>query len=140
MKLSAKLAANRRSPGRYGMNWEQPIAAAADPLPVPVSPSSSVEKSSIRFHSPASYPRMSWVKTLFQSASRSLRMDSHSPASERRSGDEAADPLGAFLAEGIAKDDLAERGEELAVDSAKPADRHAFSVCPPYKKCQKLSL
>ena len=65
------------------MNSERPIAAAACPLPVPVSPSSSVEKSSIRFHSAASKPRMSCVKTLFQSASRKRRIDSHSPASER---------------------------------------------------------
>jgi len=36
------------------MNSERPIAAAAEPLPVPVSPSSSVEKSSMRFHSAAS--------------------------------------------------------------------------------------
>jgi hypothetical protein len=54
MKVSAKLAAKRRCSGINGMYSERPIAAAAWPLPVPVSPSNSVEKSSIRFHSAAS--------------------------------------------------------------------------------------
>ena len=65
------------------MKAERPIAAAACPLPVPVSPSSSVEKSSIRFHSAASKPRMSCVKMLFHSDSRKRRIDSLRPASER---------------------------------------------------------
>ena len=39
------------------------MAAAAAPLPVPVSPRSSMENSSILSHSPASNQRMSWVKT-----------------------------------------------------------------------------
>ena len=49
-KDSVKLTAKHRWRGSKGMYPERPMAAAAAPLPVPVSPRSSVEKSSIRRH------------------------------------------------------------------------------------------
>ena len=66
-----KLSTNAPRRGSKGMKPDRPMAAAAVPLPVPVSPSSRVEKSSIRFKSQRLYNPRSQVKTLFQSSRRS---------------------------------------------------------------------
>ena len=55
------------------------MAAAAVPLPLPVSPRRIVEKSSIFDDRYRSYTRMSCVNTLFQRLSRSARMDGALP-------------------------------------------------------------
>ena len=62
------------------MNPEFPIAQAAAPFPVPVSPSNNTEKSSIRHPKVSRYRRVSQVNTACHNASRVRRIREDEPS------------------------------------------------------------